>query len=58
MRIGFIGLGSMGKGMAANLLKAGHQLLVWNRSQGAVESLVQKEQSLSAIRPRLSTPKS
>ncbi|MBV6823326.1 NAD(P)-dependent oxidoreductase [Pseudomonas sp. PD9R] len=40
MRIGFIGLGSMGKGMAANLLKAGHQVLVWNRSPGAVESLV------------------
>ena len=42
MRIGFIGLGSMGKGMAANLLKAGHQLLVWNRSQEAVESLVKQ----------------
>jgi 3-hydroxyisobutyrate dehydrogenase-like beta-hydroxyacid dehydrogenase len=42
MRIGFIGLGSMGKGMAANLLKAGHQLLVWNRSQDAVESLVKQ----------------
>jgi 3-hydroxyisobutyrate dehydrogenase-like beta-hydroxyacid dehydrogenase len=42
MRIGFIGLGSMGKGMAANLLKAGHQLLVWNRSPGAVESLVKQ----------------
>ncbi|WP_247255677.1 NAD(P)-dependent oxidoreductase [Pseudomonas moorei] len=42
MRIGFIGLGSMGKGMAANLLKAGHQLLVWNRSQDVVESLVKQ----------------
>ncbi|KAB0509777.1 NAD(P)-dependent oxidoreductase [Pseudomonas moorei] len=42
MRIGFIGLGSMGKGMATNLLKAGHQLLVWNRSQEAVESLVKQ----------------
>lgn len=42
MRIGFIGLGSMGKGMAANLLKAGHQLLVWNRSREAVESLVKQ----------------
>lgn len=33
MRIGFIGLGSMGQLMAKNRLKAGHQLKVWNRSQ-------------------------
>lgn len=42
MRIGFIGLGSMGKGMAANLLKAGHELRVWNRSQPAIEQLVRQ----------------
>ena len=28
MRVGFIGLGMMGKGMAANLQKAGHELVV------------------------------
>jgi 3-hydroxyisobutyrate dehydrogenase-like beta-hydroxyacid dehydrogenase len=50
MRIGFIGLGSMGKGMAANLLKAGHQLLVWNRSQDAVEGLV-KQGAIAASHP-------
>lgn len=32
MRIGFIGLGRMGAGMAANLVKAGHELLVYNRT--------------------------
>ena len=32
MKIGFIGLGQMGSGIAANLIKAGHQLVVWNRS--------------------------
>jgi 3-hydroxyisobutyrate dehydrogenase-like beta-hydroxyacid dehydrogenase len=32
MEIGFIGLGQMGSGMAANLLKAGHRLTVYNRS--------------------------
>ena len=32
MKIGFIGLGQMGAGIAANLLKAGHELVVWNRS--------------------------
>ena len=39
-RIGFIGLGIMGKPMARNLLKAGYPLTVWNRSQPAIEELV------------------
>jgi 2-hydroxy-3-oxopropionate reductase len=34
MKIGFIGLGIMGKPMATNLLKAGHQLVVSKPSQG------------------------
>lgn len=32
MQIGFIGLGSMGTGMALNLVKAGHDVRAWNRS--------------------------
>lgn len=32
MKVGFIGLGNMGAGMAANLLKAGHELTVYNRT--------------------------
>ena len=36
MRIGFIGLGNMGVGMAANLLKAGHEVTAYNRSQDKV----------------------
>ncbi len=32
MKIGFIGLGQMGSGMAANLVKAGHEVTVFNRS--------------------------
>jgi 3-hydroxyisobutyrate dehydrogenase-like beta-hydroxyacid dehydrogenase len=39
MRIGFIGLGNMGSGMAANLLKAGHQVIAYNRSQDKVDAL-------------------
>jgi 3-hydroxyisobutyrate dehydrogenase-like beta-hydroxyacid dehydrogenase len=31
-RLGFIGLGIMGHGMAANLIAAGHDLTLWNRS--------------------------
>jgi 2-hydroxy-3-oxopropionate reductase len=38
-RIGFIGLGIMGKPMAHNLIKAGHSLVVHNRSQDAVAEL-------------------
>ncbi len=40
-RIGFIGLGIMGKPMSQNLLKAGYQLTVYNRSRPPVDSLVQ-----------------
>ncbi len=39
-RMGFIGLGIMGKPMARNLLKAGYPLTVYNRSDGPVEELV------------------
>jgi 2-hydroxy-3-oxopropionate reductase len=39
-RIGYIGLGLMGKPMAMNLLKAGFPVVVHNRSQGAVQELV------------------
>ena len=40
MDAGFVGLGTMGRAMAANLLKAGHQVRVWNRSQTPVQALV------------------
>jgi 3-hydroxyisobutyrate dehydrogenase-like beta-hydroxyacid dehydrogenase len=39
MKVGFIGLGSMGTGMASNLVAAGHQVTVWNRSESATEKL-------------------
>ncbi len=42
MDIGFIGLGKMGRGMAANLLKAGHRVTVYNRSPEKAEALVQQ----------------
>jgi len=38
-RIGFIGLGIMGRPMARNLMKAGYQLVLFNRSPGPVEEL-------------------
>jgi 3-hydroxyisobutyrate dehydrogenase-like beta-hydroxyacid dehydrogenase len=40
MDVGFIGLGQMGRGMAANLVKAGHRVRIWNRSPEPAEDLV------------------
>jgi len=34
MRVAFLGLGIMGRPMAANLVKAGHEVSVWNRTVG------------------------
>ena len=39
-RVGFIGLGIMGRGMAANLLKAGFPVRVWNRTASRMDPLV------------------
>lgn len=36
MRIAFLGLGIMGQPMASNLVKAGHEVTVWNRTPGKV----------------------
>jgi 3-hydroxyisobutyrate dehydrogenase len=38
-RLGFIGLGIMGRGMAANLIAAGHDLTLWNRSEARYDGL-------------------
>ena len=40
MSIAFLGLGAMGSGMAANLVKAGHEVTVWNRTPGRAGNLV------------------
>lgn len=42
MRIGFIGLGNMGSGMAANLLAAGHEVIAYNRSADKVTALAER----------------
>ncbi|HKD20794.1 MAG TPA: NAD(P)-dependent oxidoreductase [Rhizomicrobium sp.] len=41
MKIGFAGLGQMGAAMAANLVKAGHAVTVWNRSPAKTALLVE-----------------
>ncbi|MEI9994954.1 MAG: NAD(P)-dependent oxidoreductase [Rhizomicrobium sp.] len=42
MKIGVIGLGAMGAGIAGSLLRAGHAVTVWNRSPEPVQALVAK----------------
>jgi 2-hydroxy-3-oxopropionate reductase len=46
-RIGFIGLGIMGKSMALNLLRAGHAVTVYNRSPEPIAALVEAGSSVA-----------
>ncbi len=49
--VGYIGLGIMGGSIARNLMKAGHQLVVHNRSRAIVDQLV-SEGASAALTPR------
>ena len=40
-RLGFIGLGIMGRGMVGNLLKAGYEVCVWNRTASRMDPFVE-----------------
>jgi len=42
VKVGFIGLGRMGSGMAANLLAAGHEVTVYNRTARNAQALIQR----------------
>lgn len=47
-RIGFIGLGIMGKPMVRNLVKAGRQLVVYSRTSASVEMMVAEDDAIVA----------
>lgn len=51
LKVGYIGLGLMGKSIARNILKAGFPLVVHNRSRAAVDELV-AEGAAAAFSPR------
>lgn len=51
MRVGFAGLGRMGAHMAANLVAAGHQVTVWNRSPEKARALVDQTGCAVAATP-------
>jgi 3-hydroxyisobutyrate dehydrogenase-like beta-hydroxyacid dehydrogenase len=53
MRIGFVGLGTMGEPIANNLRRAGHELTVWNRTPARAAHIVSKGGTLAAS-PRAS----
>jgi 3-hydroxyisobutyrate dehydrogenase-like beta-hydroxyacid dehydrogenase len=48
MKVGFIGLGQMGSAMAVNLVKAGHEVTVYNRSRDKAEALVGEGATVAA----------
>ena len=58
MKIGFLGLGNMGEPIAANLISAGHQVTVWNRTASKADPLEKKGRSARRVWPRRQTTKS
>ncbi len=55
LKIGYIGLGLMGKSIAQNILKAGFPLVVYNRSRPAVDELVGDGASMAASPSEVAT---
>jgi 3-hydroxyisobutyrate dehydrogenase-like beta-hydroxyacid dehydrogenase len=51
MRVAFLGLGIMGSRMAANLVRAGHEVTVWNRSPARAEAFVAEHRAALAGTP-------
>jgi 2-hydroxy-3-oxopropionate reductase len=51
LKVGYIGLGIMGKAMARNILKAGYSIVVHNRSRGPVQEL-KAEGAIEAFSPK------
>ena len=47
MRLGFVGLGAMGRSMARNLLKAGHEVVVYNRTRSRAQELARDGATIS-----------
>ena len=58
MDIGFIGLGKMGHGMAANLINAGHTVTVYNRTSAKADELVDRAQGRRTASPKPAAAKS
>lgn len=48
MKAGFVGLGAMGQGMARSLVRAGHEVTVWNRTRERAEALAKDGAKVAA----------
>jgi 3-hydroxyisobutyrate dehydrogenase-like beta-hydroxyacid dehydrogenase len=57
MRIGFLGLGTVGEPIANNLRKAGHDLTVWNRTAAKADHIVSKGGKLAPTARECATRK-
>lgn len=51
--VAFLGLGNMGAPMAANLVKAGHELAVWNRTATKAEAFAAEHGATAAASPAI-----
>ncbi|WP_299866732.1 NAD(P)-dependent oxidoreductase [uncultured Hoeflea sp.] len=51
MKIGFAGLGRMGRRMAANCVRAGHEVTVWNRSLDPIDTFLKAYEAKAAEVP-------
>ncbi|HEY2770203.1 MAG TPA: NAD(P)-dependent oxidoreductase [Solirubrobacteraceae bacterium] len=51
MRVAFLGLGIMGSRMAANLVRAGHELTVWNRTASRAQEFCERHRAQQAETP-------
>jgi len=52
MEVGFIGLGQMGVGMAGSLLRAGHEVTVYNRTPSKAQALIDQGANIAPHRWR------
>lgn len=55
MRIGFIGIGLMGRPMVENLLQAGYELVLWNRTRAKAEHFSGRAQVAGSVRELVKT---
>jgi 3-hydroxyisobutyrate dehydrogenase-like beta-hydroxyacid dehydrogenase len=58
VKIGFIGLGIMGRPMALNLLRGGHELTVWARRAESMQPLLEAGAAARRVRRRWRAPSS
>ena len=56
MRVGFAGLGLMGVPMAQNIMKAGFELTVWNRTKGESRSSARQGRPMGRNRRSIGRP--